>query len=69
MPRKIRELRRDLLRAGFSEKPGKGSHRIMEYGPISWSLSGQLGDDADRFQEKAVKRLLEDVKKLKKGEA
>jgi len=27
MPRKIRELVRDLVKAGFEERSGKGSHR------------------------------------------
>ena len=47
MPRKRRELRQDLLKAGFKEFPGKGSHRVFKLGSLSWVLSGQLGDDAD----------------------
>ena len=65
MPRKRRELRQDLLKAGFKEFPGKGSHRVFKLG--SWVLSGQLGDDADHYQEKAVKRLTEQAKKTKEG--
>lgn len=68
MPRKKRELRKDLLKAGFKEFPGKGSHRVFKLGPLSWVLSGQMGDDADRYQEKAVKKLIEEAKKLGKGE-
>lgn len=68
MPRKKRELRQALLKAGFQEIPGKGSHRVFKLGALSWVLSGQLGDDADHYQEKAVKRLLEQAKKQGKGE-
>lgn len=62
MPRKKRELRKDLLKAGFKEFPGKGSHRVFRLGALSWVLSGQLGDDADHYQEKAVKNLMEQAK-------
>lgn len=68
MPRKKRELRKDLLKAGFKEFPGKGSHRVFRLGSLSWVLSGQLGDDADHYQEKAVKNLMEQAKKQRKGE-
>ena len=68
MPRKKRELRRDLLKAGFTEDPGKGSHRVFRLGNLTWVLSGQMGDDADRYQEKAVKNLIAQAKKQGKGE-
>lgn len=68
MPKKRRELRQALLKAGFTEVPGKGSHRVFKLGSLSWVLSGQLGDDADRYQEKAVKLLIEQAKKQGKGE-
>ena len=67
MPRKRRELRQDLLKAGFKEFTGNGSHRLFKLGSLSWVLSGQLGDDADHYQEKAVKRLTEQAKKTKEG--
>lgn len=51
MPRKKRELRQALLKAGFKEFPGKGSHRVFKLGSLTWVLSGQLGDDADHYQE------------------
>lgn len=68
MPRKKRELRQALLKAGFKEVPGKGSHRVFKLGSLSWVLSGQMGDDADYYQEKAVKRLIEQAKEQRKGE-
>ena len=67
MPRKRRELRQDLLKAAFKEFPRKCSHRVFKLGSLSWVLSGQLGDDADHYQEKAVKRLTEQAKKTKEG--
>jgi predicted RNA binding protein YcfA (HicA-like mRNA interferase family) len=55
MPRKIRELVRDLENAGFKNRGGKGSHRNFEH-PTGWrvTLSGKLGSDAKPYQEKTV---------------
>lgn len=65
MPRKIRELVRDLVAAGFSEIPGagKGSHRKFTHSAYSGAvtLSGALGDDAKPYQEKQIRRVLEEV--------
>ena len=64
MPREIRELIQDLKAAGFSEIPGgKGSHRKLTHtryrGAVT--LSGKLGDDAKPYQEKQVRRAIEEV--------
>ncbi len=64
MPRKIRELLRDLYNAGFSEIPGgKGSHRKLTHvryaGAVT--LSGSLGDDAKPYQEKQVRLAIEET--------
>ncbi len=58
MPRKIRELIRDLKRNGFVPIPGagKGSHRKFRRGNKNTVIiSGDLGSDAKPYQEKAVK--------------
>lgn len=64
MPRKVRELVRDLLDAGFYEIPGgKGSHRKLTHvryaGAVT--LSGSSGDDAKPYQEKQVRQAIEEV--------
>jgi predicted RNA binding protein YcfA (HicA-like mRNA interferase family) len=47
MPRKIREPIRDLERAGFANRGGKGSHRNYEHpAGVRVTVSGRLGDDA-----------------------
>lgn len=64
MPRKIRELVRDLLDAGFYEiRGGKGSHRKFTHDtyPGAVTLSGHSGDDAKAYQEKQVKQAIEEV--------
>lgn len=63
MPRKIRELIHDLEKAGFVNRGGKGGHRNFTHPECSCpvTLSGSLGDDAKLYQEKAVKKALEEV--------
>lgn len=56
MPRKIRELKAMLRKAGFRWRPGKGSHEIWEH-PLADkadTLSGSDGRDARRYQEAEV---------------
>ncbi len=64
MPRKIRELVQDLVSAGFVDKGGKGSHRNFVHvnckKPIT--LSGKLGDDAKKYQERDVKSKIKESK-------
>ncbi len=65
MPRKIRELVRDLERAGFEQVAagGKGSHRKFTHTSFAGAvtLSGRDGDDAKKYQEKQVKQAIEEV--------
>ena len=63
MPKKIRELKKMLLKAGFTWRPGKGSHTVWQHFllPGIITLSGKDGDDAQEYQEKRVK---EAIKKL-----
>lgn len=61
MPRKIRELIRDLERAGFTYRGGRGSHRNYEHSSgAHTTISGKLGDDAKTYQEREVKRVIEE---------
>ena len=60
MPRKIRELI-----AGFENRGGKGSHRNFAHPKVTGvvTISGQLGDDAKRYQERIVKYAVEESQK------
>ncbi len=64
MPRKVRELVADLESAGFENRGGKGSHRNFVHPRVSKpvTISGKPGDDAKRYQERAVKRAIEESK-------
>jgi predicted RNA binding protein YcfA (HicA-like mRNA interferase family) len=57
MPRKIRELIKELQNAGFVNRGGKGSHKNFVHPkvPKPITISGKPGDDARDYQEKAVK--------------
>ena len=65
MPPKIRELIADLERAGFENRGGKGSHRNFVHPHVSnpVTISGKLGDDAKQYQVRAVRKILEELKK------
>ncbi len=59
-----------LSQAGFTEIPGKGSHtnwvHCLYAGKIT--ISGKDGADAKRYQEKEVKRAIEEVEGKKQDE-
>ena len=55
MPRKLRELVSELIREGFVDRGGKGSHRnFVHPAGVRLTLSGRPGDDAKRYQEQEV---------------
>lgn len=66
MPRKIRQLKADLRRAGFVlTDRGKGSHEVWEYPAVtiaSVTLSGRDGADARPYQERDVRLAIESVR-------
>jgi predicted RNA binding protein YcfA (HicA-like mRNA interferase family) len=64
MPRKIRELIRDLERAGFVNRGGSGSHRNFVHPNVTkpLTISGKLGNDAKKYQERALRRAIEESK-------
>jgi predicted RNA binding protein YcfA (HicA-like mRNA interferase family) len=70
MPQKIRELKSLLLQAGFSYRPGKGSHSNW-YHPLlagKVTLSGKDGNDAKAYQEKDVNNAIQRVENTQKAQ-
>lgn len=65
MPRKIRELIRDLEGAGFANRGGKGDHRNFVHPNVAKSvtISGKAGDDTKHYQERAVRAAIEESKR------
>ncbi len=70
MPKKIRELKSLLLKAGFTWSPGKGSHTKWFHPllPGKLTLSGKDGDDAKPYQEKDVNNALQRLKDIQQEE-
>lgn len=65
MPRKVRDLIRDLQAAGFVDRRGKGSHRNFVHPkvPRPVTVSGNAGDDVKHYQERAVRAAIEESRK------
>ncbi len=65
MPRKVKQLIKDLRKAGFQQvKGGKGSHRKYTHDDVVGFalISGREGDDAKPYQEKHVSGKIEESK-------
>ena len=65
VPKKIRELLKDLRNAGFEQIPGggKGSHRKFVHPGYTGAVtvSGAEGADAKSYQEKQIRKAIEQV--------
>ena len=61
MPRKVAALVRDLERAGFVSRGGRGSHRNYRHPKGHCvTISGSLGADAKPYQEREVRRKIKE---------
>ena len=69
MPRKIRELVRGCLDAGFDERRGKGSHWNYSHPLVAKvvTISVRDGDDARRHLEKTVQEAINEVNQWRKA--
>ena len=62
MPPKIKQLKAQLAKAGFIERPAKGSHTYWTHQAapeITVTLSGKDGNDAQKYQIKQVREAIE----------
>lgn len=68
MPKKIRELKSMLLKAGFTYRPGKGSHTKWFHPllPGNLTLSGKDGNDAKPYQERDVNNVLQQLEEIQR---
>jgi predicted RNA binding protein YcfA (HicA-like mRNA interferase family) len=68
MPKKIRELKSLLRKAGFMDEPAKGSHTKWSHPLLSAkiTLSGKDSDDAKPYQEKDVNNALKQLARIRK---
>jgi predicted RNA binding protein YcfA (HicA-like mRNA interferase family) len=71
MPRKIRELKAQIVRDGFVYLPkrGKVSHERWRHPLLGKTLTipGKDGDDVPLYLEKQLEKLLATLEKLKEG--
>ncbi len=71
MPKKIREIKAILTKAGYAQlkNRGKGSHQIWEHPRLSEPIviSRKDGDDAPLYLEKQVNQALKQLKELENG--
>lgn len=70
MPRKIRQLKRDLRRAGAYLASEEGDHEKWKHRLVPdfyVEIAGGDGDDAKRYQEKSVLELLKRIEQAGKG--
>lgn len=64
MPRKIRQLIKELEQAGFIDRGGKGNHRnLIHPKGIVITISEKLGDDAKHYQEREVTKKIKESQK------
>ena len=65
MSRKVRELIAELENHGFVNRGGKVSHRNFTHPRVARpvTISGNAGDDAKKYQEKAVKAAIAEARK------
>jgi predicted RNA binding protein YcfA (HicA-like mRNA interferase family) len=64
MPRKIKQLIKELEQAGFIDRGGKGNHRnFIHPKGVLITISGKLGDDAKHYQEREVAKKIKESQK------
>lgn len=65
MPPKVREIIKELEKAGFINRGGKSDHRNFVHPKVAKpiTISGKAGDDAKHYQIKSTKMAIEESKK------
>ena len=69
MPRKLRQLKADLRRAGAFQVSQEGSHAKWKHALVPGSmliLSGNDGDDAKPYQERALRDVLRAIAEVRR---
>jgi predicted RNA binding protein YcfA (HicA-like mRNA interferase family) len=73
MPRKIRELKAQIMREGFVYLPrrGKGSHERWQHPLLRKTLTipGKDGDDVPLYLEKQLAKLLAEIEARRKEDS
>jgi predicted RNA binding protein YcfA (HicA-like mRNA interferase family) len=70
VPRKVRQLKADLRRAGFSLRATEGSHTSWKHPrlpAVKVVISGNDGNDAQPYQERDVREALAALREVSGG--
>ena len=70
MPKKIRELKSLLLKAGFVCQPAKGSHSKWKHPKLAKAIiiAGKDGNDAKLYLEKLVNETIDVLRQIEAEE-
>ena len=71
MPRKLRQLRKDLLNMGFYLDHQTGSHQVWKHpliSGVSVNIVGKDGADAKPYQERELRDALQRLQEVQKPE-
>ncbi|HLO47427.1 MAG TPA: type II toxin-antitoxin system HicA family toxin [Kamptonema sp.] len=70
MPKKIRELKSLLLKAGFICQPAKGSHSKWKHPKLTKAIiiAGKDGNDAKLYLEKLINETIEVLRQIEAEE-
>jgi predicted RNA binding protein YcfA (HicA-like mRNA interferase family) len=64
MPRKMRQLIKELEQAGFVNRGGRGNHRnFIHPKGIVITISGKSGDEVKHYQENEVRKKIRESQK------
>jgi len=68
MPRKLRQLRADLRKAGYRHDHSTGDHEIWKHPlvPGHVNVAGADGKDAQPYQEKAVREAVQTAREAER---
>jgi predicted RNA binding protein YcfA (HicA-like mRNA interferase family) len=66
MPRKIRDYKAELIRLGFVQRRGKGSHQNWKHPQLQLliTIAFKDGEDTPLYLEKLLKRAIEELETI-----
>jgi len=66
MPRKIRDYKAELIRLGFVQRRGKGSHQNWKHSQLQLliTIAFKDGEDTPLYLEKLLKQAIEELETI-----
>lgn len=71
MPRKIREYKAELIRLGFVQRRGKGSHQNWKHPQLQLliTIAFKDGEDTPLYLEKLLKQAIQELETIAEEES